>query len=324
MFASSKQLLLASAILFAALPAAAAEESNTVAPSSSAKAIVKCPGIISVPMTADAEQSLPLRLLGNLACGSTVVILSDTEGYTAQIRTRDGREGYVALMYLATGTDSQPVPAAPAGPAAATPANGVVRWHAGAPGCDEFVSHGRHVESITANGITVQVSLQDTGWKYRANLAVSNQTGSTIDVQPGIITLDELEPLLRNLPATDTSKIAHTSTHQVLWTLADAVPSPSAVTNSSGTADRLAHRSYPTTDYLNPHITLASLRPAAFARTQSVNVEAIALKPVALDSQKNTAGIMWFARDERAHELSLRVPVGDMVFDFSFAFEDHK
>lgn len=324
MFAFSRQLLLASAILFAALPAAAAEESNTVAPSSSAKAIVKCPGITSVPMTADAEQSLPLRLVGNLACGSAVVILSDTEGYTAQIRTGDGKEGYVALMYLVTGTASQPAPEAPAGPTAATATNGVVRWHAGAPGCDEFVSGGRHVESIAANGITVQVSLQDTGWKYRANVAVSNQTSSTIDVQPGIITLDELEPLLRNLPATDTSKIAHTSTHQVLWTLADAIPSPSAVANSSGKADRLAHRSYPTADYLSPRMTLASARPAAFERTESVNVGAIALRPVALDSQKNTAGIMWFARDERAQELSLRVPVGDIVFDFSFAFEDHK
>jgi len=37
------------------------------------------------------------------------------------------------------------------------------RWNAGAPGCDQFLSQGRLVESLTANGITVQVSLQDTG-----------------------------------------------------------------------------------------------------------------------------------------------------------------
>jgi hypothetical protein len=143
-----------------------------------------------------------------------------------------------------------------------------------------------------------------------------------VDVQPGIITLDELQPLLRNLPATEVNKIAHTSNHQVLWTQADAIPSPSAIANPNA-ADRLAHRSNPTNDYLNPHMTLTSGRPSAFERTESVNIEAIALKPVALASGKDTAGVMWFARDDRAHELSLRVPVGDMVFDFSFAFEDH-
>jgi len=323
MAASSKQLLLAFAFVFGALPAVAAEEdAAVVAPSVHPKAVVKCPGVTGVPMTSDAEQTLPLRLVGTLSCGSSVSILSDSEGYTAQVRTGDGKEGYVALMYLAPGSDSPASSAAAALPSAATPNNGVVRWQAGAPGCDEFLSHGRHVESITASGITVQVSLQDSGWKYRANVAVSNQTGSMVDVQPGIISLDELQPLLRNLPATDVNKIAHTSNHQVLWTQADAVPSPSAIANPNA-ADRLAHRSNPANDYMNPHMTLTSGRPATFERMEYGNIEAIALKPTALASEKNTAGVMWFARDERAHELSLRVPVGDMVFDFSFAFEDH-
>jgi len=322
MLGSSKQLLLASALLLAALPAVATEEVNSIAPVSATRAFVKCPGVTGIPMTADAEQSLPLLTVGMLRCGSIVTFLSDTEGYTAKVRTDDGKEGYVAVMYL-TPTAEPAAAAAPVRPSVASPVNGVVRWRAGAPGCDEFLSHGRHVESITANGITVQVSLQDSGWKYRANIAVSNQTGRTIDVQPGIITLDELQPALRTLPATDWQKIARTSTHQVLWTSADAVPSPSAVSGTA-TAARLAHRSANTTDYLSPRMTLASARPAVFERTQSVDVEAIALKPSNLDSLKNTAGIMWFGRDERAQELSLRVPVGDVVFDFSFAFEERK
>jgi len=321
---ASKPLLVASALLLVALPAAAGEESASVAPLVINRAIVKCPGITGVSMTIDAEQSLPLRLVSTLACGSSVAILSDTEGYTAKVRTTDGKEGYVAVMYLAAGgnlrsSDVKPVPSV------ATPVNGVVRWHAGAPGCDEFLSRGRHVESITANGITVQVSLQDSGWKYRANVAVSNQSGSTIDLQPGIVTLAELEPVLRALPATDVNKVAHASTsHQVLWTLADAVPSPSAVsrTSSKSIADRIAHRSNPTDDYMSPHMTLASARPGVFERTESVDAESIALRPVALKPQQNAAGVMWFARDDRAHELSLRVPAGGVVFDFAFAFED--
>jgi hypothetical protein len=325
MSATSK-LLLGSALLLAAFPAFAAEESSSAAtPAMLPSALVKCPGLTSIPMTADAEQTLPLRLVGNLACGEVVSVLADTEGYTAHIRTSDGKDGYVARMYLFEGAVTAAAPVRPA--VSASPVNGVVRWRAGAPGCDEFVSHGRLVESITADGITVQVSLQDSGWKYRANIAISNQSSANIDVNPGIVTLDELQPRLRPLLAADPKLIARTSTHQVLWTLADAVPSPSAVSAQqprASEAQRQAERSSATPDYLNPKMSLASAHPSGFARTETVDVEAIALKYVSLPEAQNTAGVMWFSRGAAAHELSLRVPVGDMVFDFAFAFEQKK
>jgi hypothetical protein len=40
-------------------------------------------------MTA-AAQGLPLHLLRNLSCGESVVILSDSEGYTVHVRSADG------------------------------------------------------------------------------------------------------------------------------------------------------------------------------------------------------------------------------------------
>ena len=322
---AAPKLMFASALLFAAWPALAAEETPSAVQPVAPSAVVKCSGLTSVPMTADAEQSLPLRLVSSLACGEPVYVLADDQGYTVHVRTSEGKEGYVVRMYLKEGDGASAAPVHR--PSAATPTNGVVRWSAGAPGCDEFLSHGRYVESITANGITVQVSLQDTGWKYRANVAISNQSSSNVDVTPGIITLDELQPNLRSLPATDTEKIARTSTHQVLWTFANAVPSPSAVDPQRGNAseaERLAYRTSPTPDYLNPHVALGSARPVAFARTESVDVEAIALKSVTLPAGENTAGVMWFARDAGAHALSMRVPVGDLVFDFAFSFDQKK
>jgi len=36
---------------------------------------------------------------------------------------------------------------------------------------------------------------------------------------------------------------------------------------------------------------------------------------------KKTKGELWFARDSNAYELSLRISVGDLVFDFPFSFE---
>ncbi len=323
MLAPSKHLVLGSALLLAALPALAAEETPNVAPPMAAAptAVVKCPGVTSIPFTSDAEQALPLRIVGSLACGDTIAILSDREGYTDQIRTKDGQEGYVARMYLATDSGTPAVAPKPQ-PSSANPVNGVVRWSAGAPGCDEFISHGRHVESITASGITVQVSLQDSGWKYRANVAISNQSGQKVEVLPGIVTLDELMPNLRALLATSPEKLAHSPTHQVFWTLADAVPSPSAVANHS--ADRLANRTSAVPDYLNPHLALTSTHHVAFERSESIDVQSIALKPTSVPSGQLTAGVMWFDRDSNAHDLSLRVPVGDMVFDFAFSLEQKK
>jgi hypothetical protein len=325
MFGSPKLLILASALLLAGLPSRAAEETPAIAPASVPTAVVKCPGVTSIPFTADEQQALPLRIIGTLTCGDTVVILADLEGYTARIRTKGGQEGYVARMYLMTESDEPMAPATKQQPSVATPVNGVARWQAGAPGCAEFISRGRHVESITANGITVQVSLQDSGWKYRANVAISNQGDGSVEVLPGIVTLDELIPNLRALLATSPEKVAHNPTHQVLWTSADALPSPSAVAHPSTVVlNQQADGNASTPDYLNPHVALASEKHVAFARSESVDLQAIALKSVSLPSGQKTAGVMWFERDANARELSLRVPVGDMVFDFPFSIEQKK
>jgi hypothetical protein len=326
MYASLKYLIVGSALTLAGLPAFA-NETPSVAPERVPTAVVKCSETAGVPMTSDEEQTLPLHVVSFLACGDTVSVISDRQGYTLQIRTNNGQEGYVARMYLSNeGSVAVPVMKKPP-VSSARLENGIARWTAGAPGCDEFVSHGRHVESITANGITVQVSIQDSGWKFRANVAVSNQSGEVVSLLPGIVTLDELTPSLRSLYATDPTKLAHTPTHQVLWTLVDALPSRSAISNYSNGASGAQHPTNSTSttpDYLDPHLALASTRHSGFDQTDSIDVLSIALKPVAIPAGQINAGVMWFERAANAHELSLRVPVGDMVFDFPFSLEQKK
>jgi hypothetical protein len=326
MRADPKYLILSSALLLGALPVLANGETPGVAPSASLTAVIKCPGGTPVPFTSDAEQALPLHIVGPLTCGETVTVLSLSEGYTAQIRTSDGQVGYVAQIYLSNERSAAAMAKKAPSPSA-IPVNGAVRWASGALGCDEFISHGRHVESITAHGITVQVSLQDSGWKYRANIAVSNQSSDAVQVLPGIITLDELTPNLRSLIATNPDKLAHTTTHQVFWTLEDALPSQSAVANYSNHAsaqERLANRPSPAPDYLNPQLAMASTHHVTFERAESVDVQSIALKTSLVPAGQITAGVMWFDRDNSAHELSLRVPVGELVYDFSFSLEQKK
>jgi hypothetical protein len=139
------------------------------------------------------------------------------------------------------------------------------------------------VESATANGLTVQVSLQDTGWKLHASVAVSNGSNSQVFVLPSLVTLDELTPSLRNLREENPAKLArHEVNHQLMHSESTAVPPPSAIVLRS---------------------------------------RAAALKAAKLAPSEKTAGELWFARDSNAHELSLRISVGDVVFDFPFSFE---
>ncbi len=133
------------------------------------QASVNCAGYSNVLMTADAEQTLPLKVVETLGCNQAVYVVADSTGYTARVRTADGKEGYVARMNLtmsATGAGSL----AASQPPMATPVNGVVRWRAGAAGCDQFTSKGHQVLSASAEGVTVQISLEDTGWKLRTTV----------------------------------------------------------------------------------------------------------------------------------------------------------
>jgi len=319
MVLSAKQMILGSALLLAGTPLFATETSGGSGVAATPRAYVKCPGVTNIPMTADGEQALPLTQIAVLACGEPVSVLVDNGSYTARIRTADGKEGYVAYMYLTKEAgpyqpkSDTPKPT-PVQPTNAVPQNGVVRWNAGAPGCEQFVSQGRLVESATTNGVTVQVSLQDTGWKLRATVTVSNQGSDNVYVLPALVTLDELRPGLRSLRQESPTKLTHNeANHQLMRAEYTAQPSPSAVAYRSGSAtlNASAYRTSPTQDTLRSSTDFASVRD-------------IALKTVNLAPGQKTSGELWFARDPSAHELSMRLSIGDVVYDFPFSFRQKK
>ena len=149
---------------------------------------INCPGVRNVPMTADPEQSLPLQVIATLKCGEEVTVLDNNEGYTVKIKTADGKIGYVAAIFV----KKISAPRRPPSVASANIENGAARWQRGAAGCDDFLSNGILVESLTANGVTVQVSLHDTGWKLRANVAVANHGSHPIRIEPSQFILDDV------------------------------------------------------------------------------------------------------------------------------------
>ena len=320
----SKPLALVSALLFTSLSAGAATESNTSRPVAPlVRATVQCLGTSSVAMTADAEQRLPLRIVGDLPCGSVVSVLADNGGYTAHVRTDEGLEGYVAHLYL---TRNGAASARNPEPLSASPVNGVVRWRSGSPGCDQFVTNGHWVESATADGVTVQVALEDTGWKLRAIIAVSNNGRETIEVFPNLVTLDELAPGLKPLFRSDPLKLSHVVNHQLLLSEANAEPPRGAVTFGKVSTGEPTPAAYQpsTPDYFGDNVFRVSSSNSAAILPSATEIQSLALKDTTLKPGQLTSGAIWFERSARARELALRISVAELVFDFPLSFDQRK
>jgi hypothetical protein len=296
------------ASLAVTLPSSAADNSGSAAAPAprTLRSTVVCRGAQNVPLTADAEQTLPMHLVAQLNCGEVVAVLSDLEGYTVNVRTADGKTGFVARMYLgATAALAKPAPA-PRTVEAADNANGIARWQLGAPGTDHFYNGRTMVESLTANGITVQVSLQDTGRKLRASVAIANASGAQVHYNPSTFTLDELTPRLRPLRYQNPEDLGKTRTHLVYATTASAVAPASAVYTTAA-----------------PQARTVIVAAPNFLAQQAQPDQASALFEGTLAPHEKSAGSVWFERDKNSQELNLRIFVDNQIFEFPLSFPQH-
>ncbi|HKV24520.1 MAG TPA: SH3 domain-containing protein [Candidatus Acidoferrum sp.] len=297
--------LSAGALLLPAGLAAAngAEHSGVaIAPPSALRSTIICRGVSNVPLTADAEQALPLDLVASLSCGQEVSVVSDAEGYTVEVRTPDGKSGYVARLYLGAALPARTASDAPPIEAPVTD-TGIARWQFGAPGTDRFYYDGAMVESLTANGVTVQVSLQDTGWKLRANVAIANAGTSPVHFNPASFTLDELTPRLRTLRYQNPNDLGRSRTHQAYSSGASAIAPASAVYINRNPQGR-------TVIFSAPNFLYDMNQPDQ----SSVLYEAV------LNPHEKASGSVWFERDKNSQQLNLRVFVDNLIFEFPLSF----
>jgi hypothetical protein len=270
----------------------------------------------SVPMTADAEQSLPLRLVATLNCGQQVSLLSPSESYTVNVRTAEGKSGFVAWMNVTKGE----IPQSPKTAPTATVHDGVARWIAGTPGSERLYSEGSLVESLTVNGVTVQVSLQDTGWKLLANIAVANRSLESVNVVPSHIELSDLGLKQKFLAYQDPNKLRGAASHQILWTTSNAAPSSSGYLASSA---RDFSSTPSTRNYLAEHqatVQLVSEHQAEF--NPHSQMREVALKEAVVLPNQQVSGSAWFQRKGNREDLTLSVPVGGVLYEFPLSFND--
>jgi hypothetical protein len=219
-----------------------------------------------------------------------------------------------------------PAPAAPKPVTSAAVVDNVARWTSGGPGSDQFFSDDSLVESLTVNGVTVQVTLHDTGWKMRANVAVANDSAEAVNVTPSKFVLQETMPTMRALAYQDSKTMAASVTHGVLWTSVSATsPSSSAQYANPASAVNVAYNtpfvSTQTPNYLVPAQT-AELKAAKHDvdLTAVRQIHNTALREGALAPGAKAAGAVWFERDKKAEQLVLRVPVNGTIFEFPLSF----
>ena len=303
----------ASLLLATSLWASPSADSASAASDPALTSKVACKnGYTSVPLTSDREQALPLRLVASLECGQEVAVLSDMESYAVNVRTADGKDGYVARLFLT----SPVAKVESSAPENAELRNGVARWQEGTPGSVSFPSGDNLVESLTANGITVQVSLQDTGWRLRANIAVMNAGAETINVLPKLLSLTEVAPARKPLRYNEPGRLSTALNHQLLWTACSARP----IVSTTNASYRYSSPSSPNFLEHQQDLEETAARSQAALVDMVQEIKALALRDYTLKPGEKVAGAAWFDRDPKTSELVLRVPVGHVIFEFPLSF----
>jgi len=269
---------------------------------------VNCHGLTNVPLTADALQALPLKLVTNLACDQGLAVVSDPDGYTVNVRTADGKTGYIASMYLMKAPPAKPAPRVE--PTSASTNNGVARWRPGAKGCDEFTKNGVVVESLTANGVTVQVSLSDAGSRLRADVAVGNFGNMHVYVNPIGITLESKGAHAKSLSYRDPAQLAKETQRGAGGAMNADFRSAEF---SPVFASAYSEERKPVEDLSRPQRNQAASVPDQFSE--------LALKKGTLKPEGRTWGAVWFERDENSNQYVMRVPIDNQIFEFPLSLD---
>jgi hypothetical protein len=184
--------------------------------------------------------------------------------------------------------------------------------------------------------VTVQVSLHDTGWKLRANVAIANESSASVSIDPSKFILDEIGAHGKPLFYQDPEVLAKNATHQVLWTETTAgpakVPSPSSsasvisATNVDYRTSAVPSVSAP--NYLIQHQSAEDDAVRKQGKQTLVNtaqqIRALALKPGAIEAGGKVAGAVWFERGRNPQQLMLRIPIEDQMLEFPLSFHQQK
>jgi hypothetical protein len=215
-----------------------------------------------------------------------------------------------------------------------------VRWQEGAESSDKFISDGAVVKVLTVGGVTVSASLQDTGWKMRADIMITNRSGQRFDVLPETFTLEVIAPKSKSLAYQSPDKLAKSIYRKARWSVALTMVAGSLATQQSTSKSSAQGSVYATDNTGNlgygtykGNSTTTTTFPDYAARERADEqarniiqsaadaidyIYRVSLKANTLMPGRDIFGAVYFERDKKAEGVVLTIPVGNTIFEFPF------
>jgi len=215
----------------------------------------------------------------------------------------------------------------------------VIAWAPGATGCDSIFSGGARYKTITTEDVYVSVSLQDTGWKLRADIYVRNKGLDRLDVLPEMVSLSVVSPEPKNLEYQEPGQLAKSVQKKARWAsffgnLAAGLQTQRVTSTTSGSASGYASDNEgnwtsgtasgsATTETTIPDYAAQeraaqqSARNMQTAQDAVTYLYAIALRANTIGPGGDVYGAVFFERNKDP-KLVLRVKLAATTYEFPF------
>jgi hypothetical protein len=209
--------------------------------------------------------------------------------------------------------------------------------------CAHQFVNGRKIKILTTDGITVSVSMLDTGKYFRADIAILNTSTANFDVLPSTFTIQETAPKEKVLAYVDVGKIIHSAQRKMAWgnaltgmgagmqrrqTTTDTTSSGTVSVNSSdgtyasGTYNGSSTSTTSAPDYAAQARANEAIRQRnAVLAIQSSQLSDSALRSNTVPPGQTVSGCVFFERKGKATSVVLSAPIGEKVFKFPFVYQ---
>jgi hypothetical protein len=220
--------------------------------------------------------------------------------------------------------------------------SGIHTWLQGDPNCDRILINGRPLKTIMAGGVEIQVSLQDTGAKMRADLVIINHTNARIDLQPEAFRLTVTSPRNKVLKYEDPDHLAKVIDRKARWGAALSAAAGStartqttsqsrtsgttSMSDNSGNSASGTYEGNTTTTTSQPDLesrrqaaqNVARIRERASANIATI--ESVALRSNTVMPDQQISGAVFFEHERHHDSVVLNIQVGGELFEIPFTW----
>jgi hypothetical protein len=221
-----------------------------------------------------------------------------------------------------------------------------VTWREGMEGTDRYFRDGKIIESLTVNGLTVSVSLRNTGWRMRSDVVITNNTDQRIDVQPEKFFLEVLGPKPKQLDYESPEKLTKSINRRAQWAAfgiglsrEDAINTTASSTSGSFNGGMELHDAYSNSargslnGSYSGNTTSTTTDPDCQARRKadedaraalqsaaqaSGDLSKIVLRANTIMPTQQISGAVYFERYRGKSPVILKIPLRGAVIEFPF------